>query len=256
MAALGESRRLPAQGPHLPLRESACEATQEGFQAIRPGSNHVAWVLAISHERLFDDTEVAGGAGHQCKPVVVHEGSPRYGKRELDQGPVDQGRTSGNGILDQQSRKARASGIEARIAPERRMPLAKRFVDDGEIAVNQEGSGGAVLALQIAHHAEQSAQLVRYPHVVLVAQGGVRRLCFAEKAGEVSDRSKMVRAADANEAVRSRAPVVLDHRRRLVHRSIVSDQDAERHVLLAEYGIDLGPEIARSIVSGEQDVDA
>src|SRR2546423_8744401 len=183
MAALGESRRLPAQGPHIPLRESAREATREGFQAIRPGSNHVAWVLAISHERLFDHTEAAGGAGHECKPVVVHEGSPRYGKRELDQGPVDQGRTSGNGILDQQSRKARASGIEARIAPERRMPLAKHFVDDGEIAVHQEGSVGAVLALRLPQPAGQSARLLRYRPLLLVAPAACRSLCLLDKAG-------------------------------------------------------------------------
>jgi hypothetical protein len=49
---------------------------------------------------------------------------------------------------------------------------------------------------------------------------------------------------------------VLDDRWRLVYRSIVSDEDPERYVLLVQYRVDLGPEMARSIVRGEQDIDA
>src|SRR2546429_7267855 len=42
----------------------------------------------------------------------------------------------------------------------------------------------------------------------------------------------------ANDAVRAHAPVVLDDRRRLVCRSVVPDEDPERHALLAQYGLD------------------
>jgi hypothetical protein len=65
----------------------------------------------------------------------------------------------------------------------------------------------------------------------------------------------MVRAAQANDAIRPQTPVVLDNGWRLVHRSIVSNENPERYVLLIQDGFDLGPEIARSIVSGEQDID-
>src|SRR6266849_4405556 len=256
MAALRESRRLPAQRTHIPQGETARETPDEGFPVIRSGSNGVACMLTISHKRLFDETKASGSAGHQSQPIVMHESRGRYGQRKLDQGPIDQRRTSGNRILDQQSRKIHASGIEAGIAPERRMPLTKGFVDDSEIAVHQKGSVDAVAALQVAHHAEQSAQLVQGPHIVLVAQRGVRGLCFAKKAGEVADRSKMVRAAHANDAIRPHTPVVLDERSRIVYRSIVSDEDSERYVLLVQYRFDLGPEIARPIVGGEQDIDA
>src|SRR6266704_3187586 len=169
MAPFGKRRRLPAQRTHIPHRESSRKTLDKGLQVIRLGSNDVARVLSISDKGLFDDAKLSCRAGHQSEPVVMHESCLWHGQRKLDQRPIDQRRTSGNRVLDQQSRKSRASGIEARIPPERRMPLTKPFVDDSEIAVHQKGSVCAVAALQVAHYAEQGAQLVRYPHVVLVA---------------------------------------------------------------------------------------
>jgi len=224
---------------------------------LERSTDDVAAVLAVTDEFVGEEGAVTHAGDDETGPPVVHRRVVRHAQCEIGAAAVKHGSAAGDDVMaNEDVELVDGFGVDLVALPEGREDGGTGLVDDDEISEDEHGDSSGVFGFELAHEGERTADFVREPDVVLIAEADVRRGGGGSELDEVPLGVAGAGAVFKQMELAGKALCVFaEDGEGVVGGSVVAGEDVERDVLLGEDRVDLLAEEFLAVVGGKEDLD-